>query len=162
MHKRGFTLFEVLLVLGLLSCIVYLSCSVLLLSQHSALTYEIDRLSSVILALQRKALLDNQTQKLTFEPTHNRYKADVLHTLSPGISYGILPSVKGPPSKPLRELQQAITWPANTLYCYPDGTISSGAVYLTDGKTLAALTCDASAVSHIRRYSYKESWHCRP
>ena len=56
--------------LGLMSCIVYLSCSVLLLSQHSSLNYEIDRLSSVILALQRKALLDNQTQKLTFDPTH--------------------------------------------------------------------------------------------
>ena len=133
-----------------------------LLSQHSTLTYEIDRLSSVILALQRKALLDNQTQKLTFDPSHNHYKADVLHTLSPGIFFGILPSVKGPPSKPIRELKQAITWPENTLYCYPDGTISSGAVYLTDGKALAALTCDASAVSHIRRYSSKRAGNADP
>ena len=161
MLKRGFTLFEVLLVIGLMSCIVYLSCSVLILSHQSVLNYEIDRLSSVILSLQRKALLENQTQKLIFDPPHNSYKADVPHLLSRGISYGILPSVKGPPSRPTHVLKQAITWPADTIYCYPDGTISAGAVYLTDGTALAALTCDAAEVCHLRRYSYKGSWKLR-
>jgi prepilin-type N-terminal cleavage/methylation domain-containing protein len=161
MLKRGFTLFEVLLVLGLMSCIIYLSCSVILLSSSSALTHEVDRLSSALLSLQRKALLDRQTYKLMFVQSKNSYTTDVPHALIPGISYGILPGVKGPPSRPTCALKQAITWPDNTIYCYPDGTISAGAVYLTDGKALAALTCDASAICHVRRYVFKGRWEQR-
>ena len=115
--------------------------------------------------MQRKALLEGKACSITFHLEKNQYVADRMYTLSSGVHFGVPAELLGPPSNPVSTISRPITWPENKITFYPEGSIkdaaiSAGAVYLTNKqKSIAyALTCDASCVSHLRRYRYQEKW----
>lgn len=156
---QGFSFFELMIVIALLAFICSLSISLGKRFQASAVCTELDRLAAVFIFMQRKALLESAACIIVFESASNSYQADHYNTLSPGVYFGILPGVLGPPANPTVKLTDAITFPYHTATFYPDGTIAAGAIYLTDKKSvLYALTTDASAVTHIRCYCYRKGW----
>jgi prepilin-type N-terminal cleavage/methylation domain-containing protein len=156
--RKGVTLLELCIVLALIALIVTLSSSFLVPS--GSVRQEVERLYAAILYMQRKALLERKQLSLIFDTSRNSYHADTEHILGPGVVFGIQKNVLGPPSLPTRLLKEPITWPSNMITFYPDGTISAGAVYITDTKRscLYALTCDASEITHVRRYRHQEKW----
>ena len=154
--KSGTTLIELSCVIALLGIILCLSIGLLSMQSSFKLRTELDRLQVVITYLRRKAMIENKVMKIEF--SKEGYRADKAWQLAKGISFDILPKVKGPPADPKKPLSHAITFKNNTLYLYPDGTVSAGTVYLTDSHTLYALSSDASAISRIRCYRYREKW----
>ena len=156
MPKDGFNLLETALVILLLGTICCLSVSFVTVTDHTIIRHELDRLAAVLYYMQRKAVLDHKMYDITFLPTGNQYRAETTHTFACGVCIGLVQGTVGPPSKPTLPLMSALTWPDNKIALYPDGTISAGAVYLTNVKKtcLYALTCDASDGTHIRRYRY--------
>lgn len=160
MHKSGTSLFELILCIALFALILSLSAHFMRGTDHLLVERELDRLYAAILFLQRKAIIEHKPCHLTFDMRHRQYYTDTSSTLSLGIMFGVPHGVLGPPSRPIHLIEEPITWPQRTLTCYPDGTISAGTLYITNAKQtyLYALTCDASQVSHIRRYRYDGRW----
>ena len=119
---------------------------------------ELNRLQTVITYLRRKAIITQQSATITFH--QDGYTADRTWHLSSGVEFGSIPGVKGPPSDPKKPLSSAITFCNNRLELFPDGSVSAGAIYMTDASRscLYALTSDASAFSGIRCYRYREKW----
>lgn len=158
--SKGFTLFEFIIVLALILCIVYLSASIISFSTQTAIRLEVDRLYAALQYMQRKAVLERTSQTLIFNTARNSYVVDHEHVLQGGSTFGVKKGVCGPPSCPSKPLKKQITWPLDTITFFQDGTIAAGAVYLTDqhGSCLYALTCDASCMTHIRRYCFDGGW----
>ncbi len=155
--KRGFFLFECLVAILLLSCLLFCSSTV---QDSSVVRAELDRLYTVFLYLQRRAVLEKKEHYLIFNPDHHSYRADRSHHLTQGVLFGTKKESRGPPSNPVSLLKEPITWPNSQVTFFPDGTIAAGAVYLTDtrGTCLYALTCDAAASTYIRRYRWDGTW----
>lgn len=119
---------------------------------------ELNRLQIVIQYLRRKAVLTQTHYQVHF--TDRGYTAEQTRTFPEHVLYGVLPGVQGPPSDPHRDLDHACTYRNKVLEVYPDGTLSAGAIYLTDNKRtyLYALTTDVSSLSVVRCYRYRKSW----
>ena len=147
---NGHTLIEVCLVLLLISFIAGLSLTVVQLPSSLQVRSELERLSTVITYLQRKAQIEQGTYSISFD--ENSYTADTTWQLSAG-KFGILPGVKGPPADPTRRIKEG----CKKLTIGPDG-ITAGTVYLTDGNCLYALSSDASELSCLRKYRYAGKW----
>lgn len=176
MHKAlraltsAYSLFECVVVLALLALIFSFSAYFINNRGSAALVHQdLDRLHAVLVFMQRKALLEGKACCVSFDLKKNRYTADTVHTLSRGVIFGAPDQVHGPPSRPTALITNSVTWPQGIITFYPasldgqiivPGAISAGAIYLTDTKKscLYALTCDASAFTHIRRYRYDNSW----
>jgi len=94
---NGHTLIEVCLVLLLISFIAGLSFTVVQLPSSLQVRSELERLSTVITYLQRKAQIEQETYSITFN--EDSYTADITWQLSAG-KFGVLPNVKGPPADP--------------------------------------------------------------
>lgn len=159
MLKRGHTLFELLIVFALITLIFSFSAHFVEMTDHSCVVRDLDRLHAAIIYMQRKAMLEHKGCSITFDIPKRRYTADQAYTLSPGVEFGTPDNVLGPPSRPTTKIKEAVTWPRGTIAFYGASavpTISSGALYLTNSKKTCcyALTCDASEVTHIRRYRY--------
>jgi prepilin-type N-terminal cleavage/methylation domain-containing protein len=153
MHKSGFTLFELLMVIAIISGLSLISLHFLSLSGTVPLRVEVERLRTHLLYLQKKAQLERKPQHLVFDVERRGYKTvQEWHAFSPGLSIAIKKELLGPPSHPDKPLIQAVTFFNKTVTCYADGTISAGAVYLTDSRAFYALTCDASELTCIRCY----------
>ncbi len=157
---KGFTLLELMIVLALLMGIAGLSSYFLVFTDTMAVRREVDRLYAVLLYMQRKALLERRQLVLVFDPKRSSYTADHEHVLDHAVLFSYKEGVRGPPSHPIDTVKVAITWPSNRVTFFPDGTIAAGACYLTDRHRSCqyALTCDASEVTHIRRYRYDGKW----
>lgn len=127
-------------------------------STHWSVRAELHRLYTVFVYMRRKAIIDQQTYSIIFS-THS-YQADTDHQLSDQVQFGA-PVILGPPGDPQKKIAHYSSWPADTVHFYADGTISSGAVYLTDSsrRCTYALTADASAVTGLRRYEYRGYKH---
>jgi hypothetical protein len=154
----GFSFFELTVVIAVLALMWYLSLQIYV--YDCSVRAELELLCATFIFMQRKAILEHEPCRLIFDDKRACYKAAECHALKPGVCFGFLPGVLGPPSLPTVPLTDSITWPEKVVTFYPNGTISAGAVYLTDHKksVLYALTTDASAVTHIRRYRFKKRW----
>ena len=149
------------LVLCLIGSSLYLFSFSFTVSVRHRVWAELDRLYTVIRYLQRKALLDGTTYSVTFDGKLGSYRADTIWHLDKSVRIGIPPGILGPPSKPKEQISHGCSWPKNTLEIYPMGSLSAGAVYLSDikGRYIVALTVDASEITGIRRYYYDKTWH---
>lgn len=158
---KGFILGQFIGSLALIGGICFLSGTFFLIYERSTVRREIDRLYAVMLFMQRKAIIEGTVCSILFNDKEQSYMADSTHRLSGGVKFGAGAGIKGPPSRPERTIIDPCSWQHSTCFFYPDGTISSGAIYMTDarGAHTYALTCDASETNHIRRYYYNGAWH---
>ncbi len=159
-NSLGHTLIELCCVLALIGCIGLVSTRFLVIYNSYRVRVELNRLHAALLYVRRKALLEGKAQRIRFDESTQSYQVEVVHTLSQKVRFGIVQGIKGPPGDPRKPLEKAITWRGATLEVLPDGTVSSGSVYLTDESRscLYALTSDASAITGVRRYCYRSSW----
>ncbi len=166
--KKAFTLIELLIVCALIVLLSSLTIPHLFFISNASLRRELDVLYSTSAYLQHKAIATNRNQDLIFDKDNNSYiyngrsgKAH-KHALSKNVIFGFLPESKGPPSKPERAIQKAITFSENSpgkyvITFFPDATTTSGTVYLTNvQKThMVAFTCPIAPISFIRKYRYE-------
>lgn len=125
--------------------------------KSAGILIELNRLYAALVYVRRKAILEGRVQRVLCSQKSASYVIDGEEKKLSGASFGILEKVQGPPGKPRRTLITPITFQENTLKAYPDGTLSAGALYMTnvDRSCLYALTTDASAITGLRRYRYE-------
>lgn len=159
MLNRGFTYFEIMLVVALLGCMLCVSASFFSIPALRVRS-EVEKLHAVLLYLQRKALIEHKCHSITFDLAKHSYHADRDHTLQKSVVFGVKKAMYGPPHQPRSLLEVPCTFKNNTIIFYPDGTITAGTIYLIDTahKAAYALSCDASEITHIRTYMYSGEW----
>lgn len=124
--------------------------------RSAGILIELNRLYAALVYVRRKAMLEGRVQRMFCSQSTASFSLDgEKHKLS-GAFFGILETVQGPPADPKSTLNTPITFKKNTIEAFPDGTLSAGALYLTnaDRSCLYALTTDASAITGLRRYRY--------
>jgi len=165
--KKAFTLIELLITCALIMLLSALALPRLTFLSSGSLSRELTVLNTACAYLHHKAMATNRNLELIFDGAKNSYSYNGIHnrsqthTLPRSIMFGFIPDAKGPPSKPQRKINTAITFAScapgkYVITFYPDGTTSSGTVYLTDKdrKNMVALTCPIAPVSYIRMYRY--------
>ena len=159
-HKKallpnaGYTLIELCLVISLIGLLAVISLP--RLSKALWIHADLNRLYAYCTYLRRKAMITQEVQTMKFGK--RSYSADLEIELSHGVCFGTVQNILGPPGNPHKKVAGPLTWPRKILRFYPDGTMSAGAAYLTDGSCMYALTIDASEISMIRRYRYDTQW----
>ena len=159
--KQGFTILESSLVICLMIALCSYGATLLFLSQEHRVRGDLEHVYTILVYLQRKAVTEHRVCYLVFDSTKNTFSGTIEGTLSSGVCFGRLKETTRQGTLGAIDTR-AITWRNATVYAYPDGIISSGALYLTDTKRTIqyALTVDASAIRAIRRYTYNGSWRC--
>lgn len=160
-NKHGFTLIEIMVVIGLFCLIVMLGVKQLSFLDNTIVHAEVDKLAGVCMYLRQKAMTTNIDQSLVFDVQKNEYRFDnVCEKLSKRTVFGFLPKATGSPGSAGHTIKKAITFPASTIHFYSTGIISSGSVYLTDvnKKIMYALTNAVSQFSYLRLYRYDGKW----
>lgn len=157
---KGFILGQFIGSLALIGSICFLSGSFFLVYERAAVRRDVDRLYAAMLFMQRKAIIEGVSCSVLFDLKQQCYTADAPHRLGNGVKFGVSAGIKGPPSRATYVIKDFCSWPDGRCVFYPDGTISAGAIYVTDSRNACsyALTCDASETSHIRRYYYNGNW----
>lgn len=160
--QKGFFLINLAIACSLLVIIVSLSVSQTSFFRRFLIRSEIEKMYTLFFYLNQRALVSNKEQTLHFDATKNSYQSGKkTEKLAVSLRFGILPDAFGPPSQPTKLLTQAITFVDNTVHFYPDGTISSGSIYITDNDhaLLYALTISVGHISYLRKYRYSNgSW----
>jgi type II secretory pathway pseudopilin PulG len=160
--SNAYSLVEVCIVLVILSVLVTITVPSFTTFNNQLVGAEIRKLCSFIRLCSYRAMMTNSPQTIIFDQIHNAYHCgNYREELSHEVTFGAGPRVYGPPSNPTKPISKAITFGKNRLIVYPDGTMQSGALYLTNNnKTITyALTSPVGPVSHIRNYRYdSHSW----
>lgn len=159
--QRGFSLIELLVVMGLLTIIISLVFSTTTFLNRTLVRTEIEKLYMTCRYLQQKARATNASQTLTFDTDRNSYRyGDHEERLHPSVTFGVLPGTKGPPSHPQRVLNKSITFGKKQIQFHPDGIIKPGTVYLIDTTRtfFYALSSPISQISYLRKYAYSGKW----
>jgi prepilin-type N-terminal cleavage/methylation domain-containing protein len=157
-HFHAFTLIELTLVLAIMCFIAYLGSAhmgflsrMMVVSDLHYLHLMAERARSMAIASgkEQKIIIDEHTRTCTFDKQ--------VHKLANQVCFGVMPGIKGPPSKPINPLEKPISFDHNQIIFYPDGIISSGTIYLTEMKKnyQYALSCGVSEISCLRMYVYK-------
>ncbi len=166
--KSGFTLFEILIVIGIISFILYISIGFFKLNNDTLIMQELEKLYSCMLYLQSKAQIEQKNQYLNLNLSDNSYTynnyPNNIKILDP-ISFGFIENSKGPPSNPKVNINRAITFKDNKITFYKDKTISSGIIYMIDKNKnfMYALSTGIANITYIRKYKYikdsPKSWN---
>jgi hypothetical protein len=157
---KGFSLFEVLVVLSLLMVVSLLGFSMADLWDHCALQNEVAALCFVIKSLHYRALATGREQRLRFTLSPAGYAWGVEEVMLPStLIFGAVPGAYGPPSAPKNPIVSGISFEEGMLRCGPDGRLQAGAVYLCDKKSRwsYAITTDIGPATLVRRYRYNQS-----
>lgn len=108
------------------------------------------------------AISTGQEFSIRFDPITHSYCTDHhRYVLPSAVRFGVIDRALGPPSKADQPIISFVTFHNNTMRFFPDGTISSGIIYLVDRhkKTSYALTNGIGAVSYLRFYRYdRKRW----
>jgi prepilin-type N-terminal cleavage/methylation domain-containing protein len=159
--RQGFSLIELTVVLGIVSLLVgmvHLNTSFLVeLSVHQ----ELNKLRAIAYYLQRIAQFTGREQVLVFDVVGRSYSFNDRHEVLPqGVSFGVLPGVKGPPSSPVHTIKHPVTFKENRITFYPEGIVQAGTVYLLHAQrpSMYALSCGVGHVSFLRKYRYDKTW----
>jgi len=162
MKKESFTLIELLIVVALLLFILSITISRLSFVSHWKLSQEIQRLQATMQYLHQKSIIENKEYVLEFVPEKNEYSYQtnlrlLMHKLDKDVKFGFIDEVKGPPAKPSKKIRKSVTFPSNTIHFYPQGTISSGAVYVVthNKNAMKAITSSVNDVVSIKSYVYR-------
>jgi type II secretory pathway pseudopilin PulG len=163
--KRGFILIEVLIAISIMVTLLYLSLSALRFHEYSV-CQEIQKLRYFILCMQHQSRLGNEMKSITFCPsdtaccyTTEDKKTYFFHN---EVFFGFQRGLLGPPSRPTKPIEQAITFSHNTVCSYEDGMLDAGTIYMTnkDKSITYALTTAVGSESLCRIYKFDAgSWH---
>jgi Tfp pilus assembly protein FimT len=156
-HAAGFSLFELLIVIALITTLSLLVTSTYTWLNQLSVRAEVDSLYNTCRYLQRYAQLTGKQQELIFNQADGTFSYHThTHTLPKHVSFAIIDGTKGPPSSPTTVIKDAITFLNSRIIFYPDGIIQSGTVYLVDStkQYLFAVTSPVASVSYIRKYHY--------
>ncbi len=159
--RHGFGLLELAIALGVLALIALLTLPTLRIIDELTVSLAVDNLYAQLLSLQQQARLLGKIRTMTVFPEAGSYSvASKKYVLPPLVRFGIIPGVKGPPSKPLNTLSKPVTFTDQVITFHPSGALQSGALYLTDqaGLCLYAVTVGVAPYSYVRRYAYQDGW----
>ncbi len=162
MKNKGFSLIEALVVLALITLIAGLGLCNLRSFYGLMVRADIEKLYTVCMYLQQKALSSQTKQVLRFDVGRKSYAYDDgTQQLNSRVCYGFIPGVQGPPSSPHAPIGKQLSFENDHIIFYADGTIQAGTVYLVDvnKKSLYALTSGVGHISFLRKYRYDGSWH---
>jgi len=176
MHKKSFSLIELLVTMAIMVILVSIAIPRILPLNKYYLIHELEKLTVTFKYLQQKAIASNIAQVVTFDIKNQSYTFPApggmvtTYKLPNGILFGTLKNILGPPAKPTHLITDPITFkkdhkkdalPVFQATFFTNGQISSGAAYLIDcdEKVMGAFTCAVSQVSYIRVYVYeKNAW----
>lgn len=162
--RHGFSLLELTIVLAITALIIGVSLGTLTWLNRFFVAMQVDYLLTQCTALQYKAVALNKAQSITFDRNKKCYYANSkVESLPATVQWGAPAHVKGPPSHPEQLISNPITFAHECINFYPDGTMNSGAVYLTDQSHSCcyALTIPVGEVPYIRTYQYHKNWQQR-
>jgi len=155
--RPGFSLIELTIILALVSLIACLTLPLLTFFNRFALLAQAEKIVSMVTYVQHKAIIEHETHTLTLDTAHARYMDDKFtEILNPPIQFGIKPNTYGPPSKPTTLLTRPSTFANDQILFYPNGTISSGTVYLTDTSKafMYAISIGVAQMPYVRLYRH--------
>jgi prepilin-type N-terminal cleavage/methylation domain-containing protein len=166
LEREGFTLIEISISIALLLLIALLGLQLFSFNRQALARIEMENIYALMLYLQRKALLTNKVEKLSFDSINHSYYGNNTHfKLHKNVYFGRKRPIGsfGKSSEMLEQEQtdKAITFKDTSIYFYPDGIISPGAIYIKDNNTISAyaLTSGIAKASYIRKYLYdKGQW----
>jgi len=159
---RGFLLIELVVILALMSLSVILLQGAFSTPSAGYVRTSLDRLYATCLMAQKRAMMTGVPQKIILELNRGAYRYGAENIVLPkGVEFGFFSGVQGPPATPNKILTTACTFAQNTIICSPEGSLSSGTIYLVDSKktVLYALSSGVGSVSFVRKYRYAKGWH---
>jgi type II secretory pathway pseudopilin PulG len=159
---RGFLLVELMVTVALLCLTVILLQGAFSASSRGFVRSSLDQLYATCLMAQKRAMMTGLKQEIVFEIDRGSYRSGAERTTLPkGVEFGCLAAVQGPPATPQALVTKASTFAHHTITCTPEGSLSSGTVYLIDSKktVLYALSSGVVSVSFLRKYRYAKGWH---
>lgn len=160
--RPGFLLVELMVTLGLLCLTVVLLQSAFHAPSTGFVSTSLDQLYATCLMAQKRAMMTGMTQEVVLELDRGSYRYGTERIVLPkGVEFGCIAAVQGPPATPQALITTASTFAHHTITCTPEGSLSSGTVYLTDSKktVLYALSSGVGSVSFLRKYRYAKGWH---
>ena len=133
--SRAYSLVEVCIVLLIISVLVMVSVPSFYAFHEQLALAELHKLYTFIQVCSYRAMATNTNQKICFNIKDNSYQcAGYNEQLSPDVAFGAGIDVCGPPSHPHKPIAKPISLPNCSLILYPDGTMQSGSIYLTNKK----------------------------
>jgi prepilin-type N-terminal cleavage/methylation domain-containing protein len=159
--RAGFSLLELVVVISLIVILCSIAIGGINLFDRLIVRSELDLLYLRCKQLQQEALLTRTIKELIFDRAGNGYSfGSRHHTFNKAVCFLGATRLQGPPSEPTHRITSAVTFVHDRIVFYPDGIISSGAVYLCDArqKVVYALSNAVSQVSYLRRYVYDKTW----
>ncbi|MBI2775585.1 type II secretion system protein [Candidatus Dependentiae bacterium] len=159
--QSGSSLLELLIVFGTIALLMTMVIAQVPSIKRYAIRAEIEKLRSAFWYLGQRAQIENKDFVISFDIPNSSYRVDDRqHKLPSCVRFGAAADIYGPPSDPKNRISSAITFKDNRAVFHPDGTISSGTIYLyaPESKNSYALTLPVGLVSYIRLYRYQREW----
>ncbi|HEX2977541.1 MAG TPA: hypothetical protein VHO47_00235 [Candidatus Babeliales bacterium] len=159
--QSGSSLLELLIVFGTVVLLMTMVIAHAPSIKRYAVRAEIEKLRSAFWYLGQRAQIENKEFTISFDIPSSSYRVDDRqHILPSCVRFGAAPEIYGPPSDPKNRINSAVTFKDQRAIFRPDGTISSGTVYLyaPESKNSYALTLPVGLVSYIRLYRYQHEW----
>ncbi len=159
---KGFSLIELMVVMGLLIIIISLTAVNVTFLRRPLVCSELKKLHTICMYLQQSALASNQKQELVFNKGNRSYSYKGHQEKLPAhVMFGLLPGAKGPPANPRGVPKSPITFKGERITFHPNGVIKPGTVYLVDENKqfMYGMSCSVAQVSYLRKYRYDGSWH---
>jgi type II secretory pathway pseudopilin PulG len=157
--RSGGSLIELLIVISAVLLLGTICTYTMLLLQRFVVRAELMALYMTCRYAQQVAVAANRTQYIVCDTENASYTYNsVRHMLRKGAVYGYPANTKGPPACPEGNLTKSVTFMHDTIVFQPTGTISSGAIYITDNKNTCcyALSSGVSSVSCLHCYEYRK------
>jgi prepilin-type N-terminal cleavage/methylation domain-containing protein len=159
--KSGFTLIELMVVIGVLGCIIMLTTVNFNFLNEAVLHQEVEKLYAACMHAQQIALTSSQDQIMLFDLGDKTYTFNGhKERLPQNIEFGYIVGAKGPPSSPINTIINPVTFKSRQIVFSASGIISPGTIYLTDTQKhhMYALSSPISQVSYLRKYRYDSKW----
>lgn len=160
-QHNGSLLMQLCLLCACIIIIVQLTIPTANYFKKTVVRAEIEKLYALFFYLQQRAQVLHQIQMIEFSVEQQQYRYETqTHQLPHGVIFGFLSGAHGPPAAPTAPLMQPITFPQLRIIFYPDGTMQSGTIYLTDDKRtiMYALTNPIGHAASMRLYRYDGNW----
>lgn len=161
-NTQGFTLIELMVVVSLCALMAQLTIAYFNTFDSFIMQSELMSLRMFFQQMRYNAINAGKELVVTLDPIFHRYYTDNYeHTLPVAIRIGCPNGALGPPSSPRFAISSFITFKNNQIHFFPDGTMSSGIIYIVDrAKRVGyALSNGVGAVSYVRLYRYdKGRW----